>query len=134
MFHLPAVYVNTPAAGPLLSDRDSLTRSPRGPVTRILHKFSIFLTQSCVARTVRILLISSSTWLLAPGFGRSSLKSRASDSVERCPLNSWGYRWDVQLVIFTTLAIIACLPCCWASGNSEDEGPEADPTVLAFGL
>ena len=49
-------------------------------------------------------------------------------------LEPMGYRRN--LVVFTTLAIIACLPCCWASGDSGDEDqagtPEADPTVLAF--
>ena len=44
------------------------------------------------------------------------------------------HRRNLQLVVFTTLAIIAFLPFCWASGDSGDEGgtPEADPTVLAF--
>ena len=43
----------------------------RGSVTRILRKFSTFLTHGCVARSVRILVIPICTWLLAPGFGRS---------------------------------------------------------------
>ena len=33
--------------------------------------------------------------------------------------------WDLQLVVFTTLAL-ACLPCCFAGGGGEGHaGPEA---------
>ncbi len=49
--------------------------------------------------------------------------------------------WNVQLppvVVFTTLAIFACLPsACLANGGSGDSGHEedtgdADPTYLVF--
>ena len=46
------------------------------PVTQFLCKCPIFLTHSCVALSVRIFVLSISTWLLAPGFTRTRLKSR----------------------------------------------------------